>query len=653
MAFDLSYRAHPECYNGGDIVYTGYEENHDLRPSYCWRYSTSDRCHKHGIGAHNIMSGSNITVRITISDVNNDPITGANVSVQQQQAITDINGQVTFTPPDSPDSITLQVRHPDYISEFVTFSGNVILSTHNNPLLRRSAPLEAPALSVILGRYAPSPVKLIEEPLFTTLAKAKSDIGGVIGERIDAKSSDSPLQYRNTWMFKNQTTCANTTLTPDPDVSVDKKAGWQRINSVDLPEIEPLQHGRLFWLQSQVSAASPKPWVALVWSPNFTGPSPTTSVDMMFFYTPSTDWVVAKYPYGVVMFKDDKKPKDPPVPDQTYMSIGNKYSWEQMAMVYSLIARNRNAVLIIPMSERGHQDPMLAQEGVWRLCKEVMLFLHREHRFSNIGMKLAESTVLQPRIRAGATLRDYGFIAPRALDFGPIPTIRKLVVGCFSAGASPAKWMMEPENWSLDESLRNLRSKWVSKYGSTWINKDAFAAFPDRLWGCSSPREARVPERKAQFHQAWTEWWDMDGFNFLGKVSIWHLYLPLLDEWHQAQQGRVLRLCHSDGRRPRRILNPVKDKDDSTGLWDRLKKQGIIYKSLKTAKCEARPIEEVHGDLWSVIALSSVYLNARPQPIADKEAVRFPSLIAVDDHNATFRIAWGHCITSSDVGTAR
>jgi hypothetical protein len=68
------------------------------------------------------------------------------------------------------------------------------------------------------------------------------------------------------------------------------------------------------------------------------------------------------------------------------MDLGYRHLLKR-AFVDSLVARNRKAVLVMPVWKLGVMKPFNCREAVLRLCEEVVLFLHRECRTSNMFKK--------------------------------------------------------------------------------------------------------------------------------------------------------------------------------------------------------------------------------------------------------------------------
>lgn len=430
--------------------------------------------------------------------------------------------------------------------------------------------------------------------------------------------------------------------------------GWERFNCTSL-YIDPTRHGRLFWIESKQSAASSQALSAIVWSPNLTSKTSVASLDVIFFYCPSTGKQVAAYPYGLVMFKNDWETADQARPDQSYMSVGSRYLQKEHGMIYPLIARKSNAVIIMPINRKGAWDPFTAQEGVWRLCKEVCLFLHRECRTSSLG----EAALAGERTeRCGGSLRAYGVDSPEAKDFGPPPSIRKLVVSYFSAGSNGAQSCLD--FWSLEDAL--VREGARKQYGKEITSDNAAAKFSAKLWGCNNPMSILAPtmpssaanslsqlDPKSAFTQSWTELWDIDGF----RGGAWPYYLAQLKRWVLEGNGkRVIRLCHSDGRRPRRPMQPGGDADDKQArLWKVLlgeRFEKVVTTPVDREHYKRLPIEEIYGDRFSIVALDAAYMEVGKTTPPDQ----FPQLLEGKDpvHHATFKLGWSHCVALSDVG---
>lgn len=453
----------------------------------------------------------------------------------------------------------------------------------------------------------------------------------VIIEPVEDRQAD--MSYRDTALYPALVECPSATLTPSLEAD-DKAMGWKRLNHEAIAIDSPENYGRLFCILSQMSSASPQPQILYIWSPNLTSEKPAKELDMIFFYRPSTEEYTAKYPFGVGI------PPGQTIPQQAYPGVGSNYmqNYDGPALIYPLIARQRKAIIVLPISERGTWDPFLAQEGVWRMCKEACLFLHCECRTSAMYVSLLNSD--KYKARAGASLRDISLNQVQAIDFGQPLGLRKIAIGFFSQGCQPAKSVMT--YYSLS-SVLTPRTPMTSQ--------NASSSFPAKLWGCGHLRAE-------DFKPIFSEIWDVDGFHLT--TGGWSTYLAQLDRWYHSQADRSFHLCHSDGRGPRRPLATLapgakKDPDDKTGLWKKLlpdpnDTDNIPYKSVDRYKYTANPIEEVHGRTWSVTALRSSYLEYHaPGMNLPNE---FPVLATGEldaAHPATLKVGWSHNITLSDV----
>lgn len=580
------------------------------------------------------------TCFVDVLDANDDPIQGVSVFVHQSQGLTNLEGKTTISVLAAPYNIRVTAFHPCYVRENAQFSGSIFSGSYDNALVQRSLGPQAGDVNLILrlGRFASAPTRILSDEDFLAQAKKKQDIGGVVIEPLQGRPGE--MSYRNTLMYPEHVKCANMTLTPSPEADT-KAMGWGKLNHETVPVDSPENYGRLFYILSQKSAASPQPLILYIWSPNLTSEQPVKEFDIIFFYHPSTGEYTAKYPFGVGI------PPEQSIPAQAYPALGSNYMQNHggPALIYPLIARQRKAIIVFPVSNQGTWGPFLAQEGVWRMCKEVSFFLHRECRTSS--MYTSSLSTDKYKARAGASLRDISLNGVRATDFGQPPRIRKIVIGFFSEGCRPAKSVLD--YYSLSSAPLPEAPK-TSKKAS---NKGASSSFPANLWGC--------PHLDAEdFKPIFLELWDMDGFH--PDTGGWSAYLGQLDKWYHSGVDRSFHLCHSDGRGPRRPLATLapgakkdQDPDDKTGLWKKLipdpyNTDNIPYRSVDPKKYTAKPIEEVHGRRWSITALRNSYLEYRTPGMDLPD--EFPVLVTGQKdaaHPATLRVGWSHNIVLSDV----
>jgi hypothetical protein len=583
-----------------------------------------------------------MNITVTVLDANGEPIQAVQVALNFYHDTTNAAGVAHFLAPSEagrpPAFVTeyiITFFHPDYVREQVNFEHHLQDSKYNNPLLERTVTSDDSHghvklfFTMCLGRYSSAPTKRMPDSEMTALAQRKGDVGAVWLDPQDGK-----LTYRGSFFYRQQVELAEQFLAPKVPPPADA-AGWRRFNSAPATSgLDPQNEGRFYWILCPASN-QPDQMAALVWSPNIKQNAPPKSLDMVVFYSPSTgDYPPKYYPFGCVMRTGNDQP---PQPDQSYMGLGQKYLEREFCFLYQLIGRKKSAVIVMPICKHGAWNQFLAAEGVFRLCREVCLFLHRECRTSN--MSLSSVGGVDPNVaRAGASLRSPG-AGYSALGFGSPPSPGILAVSFFSFGAAPAKQVMR--YWSLAESLQSATAKdMVSK---------AAQSISAKLWGC--------PDAAAQnaFVSTWREWWDMDGFH--PNSGGWEECLKLLNGWMAANSDRVIRMCHSSGRSPRYPEAELKaeQKTGKAGLWTSL--LGSKAEKVTERRYNVPGIQEIHGNNWSVCAIDNSYISGLPPGGLAAVGNQVPALVKMpwEDldgaaHHATPKVAFSNFVALSSMG---
>jgi hypothetical protein len=526
---------------------------------------------------------------IVAIDANGTPVKAAFVVLDNAQGTTDGKGTMADISVAANVTHILTISHPYYVTETVQFLGPIRTGTWNNSLFERTVQTDRTVITVRLGRCISAPTVLMPRSEYAKLAA----IGGDPHKALLYKHPSGGLAYQYQSNAALAVQLAEEILLPDspPPPTAD---GWDRFRSHISPPADIAAQGRFFWL---LYPNSPQPQYAVaVWSPNIDRAKPLDKLDTIVFYSPHTAEYTATYPFG--MKKGTEK-----APDQQYMSLGFKYLLNY-GFIYGLVARKRQAVIIMPICNHGKWGPFASGEGVFRLCREVAIFLHRENRTSNRA--LAIGGMSKNFWLAGGSLRDAGMLQFSA-DFGIPPEVGNIVISGFSTGIAPVKSIMQ--SWPLQ-------------------------GFDHLYWGCPPDRNAM----EGLFKWAWRELWDMDGFH--PTTGGWDAYLTLLHAWAKQTSAkgdtdRIVRLCHSENRSPR---NPL---TDTHAVWKYLKDEGITVQ-IPSPRKPPFGATELHGRRWSVVTLDTAYIETNPEKGT-------PSL-GPDSHSNTVKVAFSHCAALSRAG---
>ena len=472
---------------------------------------------------------------------------------------TDTNGtlKLNYNENNAVNSHTLTVSSAYYVTEEIRFQGSISTGKWDNALLQRQDSSGSPLLTVRMGRLIPAPTGLVDETAILAMGRKPDDPHKIFLYRTPDRHG---LAYRWQWLQAKPVELAEEVLLPREPPPQDATA-WERFNTNPAdPPADIETGGRFFWLLYP-SALSNLQFAAAVWSPDIPDSQPLRKLDMIVFYSPHTAEYSETYPFGLSKGSSN----------QHYMDLAAKYLLER-GFIYFLVARKLKAVLIMPICNKGDWGPFSTGEGVFRLCREVALFLHRECRTSALAQLNVDRTTYDGWYYGSSLRNPSASLKPQSADFGIPPSPGRVVTSCFSTGAKPFKTIMQ--TWPL--------SKFAQQY-----------------WGC--PRASGLPDPHDAFNAAWQEIWDMDGFH--PDTGGWPTYLDLLKTWMKANNNRSFRLCHSYGRVP---PNPKTDKNP---LWTTLMNESKPNVDL-TLKSSPKfgGGREIHAQRWSAVAFDDAYV---------------------------------------------
>ncbi|GAA1739226.1 hypothetical protein [Luedemannella helvata] len=527
---------------------------------------------------------------VIVLDVNGTPVPGAQVAVGAQRGATDQAGRWATTLADPTATPLIQVNHPNYVPENQAYAGDMRTATGMNPLVSRAVAGDDVTLTVRLGRLDTVPAR--EFP--------PEEITAILGDK-GARDPHAALLWK--WPGNPQVhTYAghwNTTRTVwraaavplAATAPVDPPTGWARFVH-DKVDVNIAAYGRFYWLLYPGQGSQPQHLVA-VWAPHLNSPTPLPALDFVMYYSPHTAEYTKTYPYGLV---------GSTTPIQQYFELGKKYLLDEFYFIFELLAWRNRSVVVMPICNHGDWGPWGSGEAVYRLLREVSLFLHRQARTSNLGIRPADAN--SPEELAGPNLRRFG-IGLHAPDFGAIPAVGKVAVSGFSTGIAPVKTLMNSANWNTG-------------LGSA-------------LWGV--PTGAGADNPQALWAAAWRELWDMDGFH--PATGGWRPYLDLLQRWFGADATRVVRSYHSTGRVP---PDPLTDPHP-------------VFTALRGGGLDADvPSPPTSGALWARFLQNRRWTSMRMSDsyVAPGPGGEQPSFL--DAHHTMARIAFAHAASVTTVG---
>jgi hypothetical protein len=527
-----------------------------------------------------------ISCTVTIRNGNGEPLRGATVRVASNSGSTDRSGQWT-TSVDPDIAASAEFVHPYYVPEKSAFIGPVQHSAWDNSLVQRQASPSNVSLTVTLGRLDTVPTLELPESRVEEIANAPpSDPAAALLFR-PPRFSNRVRAYRFQWNDARTVHVAQPDLLPDPPYSGLPK-GWARFHN-EIVNADLAALGRFYWTEYPLRPSSPK-WAVAIWSPNLSADTALELLDFVVFFSPHTQSYVAKYPYGLVR---DTKP-----PDQQYMTLGRKYLVDEYFFVQQLLARRNRSVMVMPICNHGEWGPVASGEGLFRLLREVSVFLHRQCRTSNLGVMKPTD---HPDSLAGLNQRTVS-VPLTSSSFGSVPKVGKVVIGGFSTGIAAVKQVM---------------TGWPVSLAQTF-------------WGVT-PGGGGSPEQ--QWAAAWRELWDLDGYH--PQTGGWPAYLDQAAQWYGADSRRILRLYHSSGRVP---PDPAADPHK---LYKTLIGSGVRLDKSVPSTPDVGWARIVQGDRWTVVRMANEYVDHGPAA----EAPPFD-----DAHHTTPKIGFSHAAGLTAVG---
>jgi hypothetical protein len=533
---------------------------------------------------------------LQVIDANGNPIAGATVTMPGTSfnAQTDKSGFATL-PVGGAKPLTMRVAHPNFVTEDVAFRPDVLTGKWNNALLSRTVSDGDASLRLQLGRCAVVPTVLLSDGDIEDLAKQTPEASADPKAALLFHPPAHPNlnAYRFQWWAQWDVRLALKKLLPTSTPSAADK-GWDRLQTETVKALQPADKGRFFWLTYPQQPVNNQ-FVVAIWSPNFpdTQTKPIDALNMWVFFSPTTQTYKGNYPFGLV-----PAPKEG-VANQPYMALGARFLLTEYGFTYEMAGKDNPTVLVMPICKHGDWGPFASAEGLYRLLREIAVFLQRECRTSFLGRSQKGYVAVDGL--AGGSLRASEAPGIQATDFGQTPAVGSVGVGFFSTGSAPAKQVM-----------------------ATRPGGGVTGGLSSPLWG--TPGGGAV-DPNSSWTSSWTEVWDMDGFH--PTTGGWNNYLTLLNHWYGQTSSRKFRLFHSSDRAP------PDPKTDPHPIWQPLLKQGLTVDQTVPVSGAFGAAHELQGQRWSAVRFDNSYIKGGAQGV-------YPELFGKDAHHATCVVAFSH-----------
>jgi hypothetical protein len=565
---------------------------------------------------------------VIVLDANDNAIESAVVTLDGETQVTNSDGMVQpFTVKPLPSHL-LEVEMKSYVKESVTFNGALHIASWNNSLVSRMLTPYRTELIIRLGRLIAAPTERKTDAEVKAMAKVQQNAEKVIISPNGLSGYRNILRDLSIWRVESDLLPS----APPPPT----KVGWEKFSGVEvIPAVEAGRKGRFILLLNNddpmAQPSNQRTFAVAVWSPNIDQDTPLASMDMIVFFSPTTYGLFpgVKYPFGMGYLPPRPDHPGPRKAAQCYLAVASSYLLDFYCFVYMLAARGRQAVVVMPLDNNGDRGPYDTGEGLFRLCREVSLFLHRECRTSSKGYLALTSDL----IHCGGTLRGLETGGIFADNFGLPPKPGRVAVSGFSNAVGGWMKTIRRSKKTVKVLQKGVLIQLMSRWGLS-------ATYEQRFWGCPHNSLGSPSDREPEdlWQEAWRELWDMDGSqpggwrNYLARVNLW----AFPNEPTTPPTGeRMVFMCHS--------LLSINDNDprtDKNQFWAKMKKETPS----SVENYNGWPVtREVKGRRWAVAYINKIYYDI---------GVGVPEL-GDDSHHATAKVAWNWFTALSNVGGPR
>jgi hypothetical protein len=114
-------------------------------------------------------------------------------------------------------------------------------------------------------------------------------------------------------------------------------------------------------------------------------------------------------------------------------TLGQGYLFNNVYLVYQIIAAQKNAIVVLPVNNFGDWDPFLGKDALYRCLKEISHYLHKYSLLTSYYRDMLEGTVDLIKFQK------------------PIPSIGHIIVGAFSEGYKRLRLLFQNPKNSFNE----------------------------------------------------------------------------------------------------------------------------------------------------------------------------------------------------------
>lgn len=288
---------------------------------------------------------------------------------------------------------------------------------------------------------------------------------------------------------------------------------WDRFNHarVSLDPNDASAGHRFEWLE--YGDPNGLRFLVAVWALHGAGSRPDRKVDLLFFFSPRTDIPPFK-PADVYPYKRKQEKSGPvqPYPFLAYRYLTPGRDGKDFGLAYQAMACSKSMVIVMPIQKFGDWGPLIAQDGLNRLAREVVNYVG-----DTTGLPLLPASV------------PFGTSARQILN--------RIATAGYSAGVNELRKLLAHDRYRrLADTYEALARQSAADGPGLREAARQLRLLPELTW--ASPAD--------QFQSLWKEFYSVDGF--FGDKPQYKQFQNELADWFQKGDERRLRLYATDGR---------------------------------------------------------------------------------------------------------
>jgi len=347
-------------------------------------------------------------VTVVVSNVNGAPVDGTELTrsvwsggAVDKQGPTRIASDFTFEADDAALNIVCELHHPRFAPLVISMVRDQSEQTWRwtHPTRKVMTSGQNVQVGAVLGRLNWPPTSYMPEEQLDSSAQARKK---PVDQRATKKSPAPAFvpvdeSYRSLLTTKDKSfyrlqDVAQRSIpqfhvaTPDLVGSDPSKAGWEHI-AYQVAAVNPVQLGRMHIAEyGEVSSAQgPGPrFLVGVWVPNSLAQLGVSSLDFIVWLHPASTGDARRYPQDSYPYRSKypfaiwaENAGSGYRATQRYAELSTLHLYSRHFLLYQAAAARRNAVIVVPVCPSGDFGPFISQASLFRLLKELCLWLPR------------------------------------------------------------------------------------------------------------------------------------------------------------------------------------------------------------------------------------------------------------------------------------